>query len=148
METITINAPEGKSILTTKEENRVIIDFINEFDPFQITTFKQAYRAAPKWAKDEYTADYNTQMTDSVSCFVKIRLIIATLNNGWKPDFTNIKQEKWFILPYFNCTGLWYAVFNASSGNAFGVRLCFPTKELAEYFWKHFQGLYMNYILL
>lgn len=80
----------------------------------------------------------------------KLEIIIEALNEGWKPDFNNIKQSKWYC--YFNgsYTGLgcsYSAVSPATAAAGFGVRLCLKSKELADYIGEQFKYLYKEMLL-
>ena len=82
----------------------------------------------------------------------KIKLIVEALNEGWKPDWTNSSEYKYY--PWFKMGG--------SSGSGFlfdgydywhtssdcGYRLCFKSSELAKYAGKQFEGLYRDYFLM
>ena len=75
---------------------------------------------------------------------MKLSIIARALNEGWKADWTDHSQYKYY--PWFEYKsgfgfssanyGNWYA--DASVGS----RLCFKNRELAEYAGKQFQSLY------
>ena len=80
----------------------------------------------------------------------KLEIIIEALNEGWKPDFNDIKQSKWYC--YFNgsLTGLgcsYSYVSPATAATAFGVRLCLKYKEIADYVGEQFTDLYEEMLL-
>ena len=80
----------------------------------------------------------------------KLEIIIEALNEGWKPDFNDIKQSKWYC--YFNgsLTGLGYSGSANSptyAAASFGVRLCLKSKELADYVGEQFTDLYKEMLL-
>ena len=80
----------------------------------------------------------------------KLEIIIEALNEGWKPDFNNTQQIKWYC--YFNWA---LAGFGCSSAYAsptyadarIGVRLCLKNKELADYIGEQFTDLYEKMLL-
>jgi hypothetical protein len=109
--------------------------------------------------------------------YLRLRIITAALNEGWEPDFTNRKQDKYY--PWFwlytrkeldelsdmerkkgisfganansgaYCGFLYANTSNAPSvANAgIGSRLCFKSKELAEYAGRQFIGLYLDFLI-
>lgn len=76
----------------------------------------------------------------------KLIIIAEALNEGWKPDWSNGKWDKYY--PWFDMEdsasggfsyddyGYWYTLSAVSS------RLCFKSRELAEYAGKTFQSIY------
>lgn len=117
--------------------------------------------------RDPEVADDNK---DILAC-LKLRIITAALNEGWKPKFT-IGEYRYF--PYFrlysgediirmseeeqsrvvyrsnndaNANGGVSYAYDSAYVNAFiWSRLAFKTKELAEYAGKQFIKLYANYL--
>lgn len=115
------------------------------------------------------------ESTDIVA-YLKLRIITAALNEGWKPQFT---KDEWRYYPWFyfytqeefdrlseqdkkNCVlfggraaggadaGFVYAnsVCAPSAASAgIGSRLCFKTSELAKYAGKQFIDIYADYLL-
>jgi len=72
-------------------------------------------------------------------------------NNGkpWAPDWDNSSQYKYW--PWFNMSssGLSFSDFDFSySLSNVGSRLCFLSRELAEYAGKQFKDLYEKYFLI
>lgn len=80
----------------------------------------------------------------------KLEIVIEALNEGWKPDWEDYSQEKWF--PYFfgsnagfGCSISYYLPANAIAH--FGVRLCCKSKEIANYVGTQFFNLYKEMLL-
>lgn len=109
-----------------------------------------------------------------ILAYLKIRIIVAALNEGWEPKFT---KDEWRYYPYFyvltkeeyehlkdedkgRCVGRSYVYANAdgclvyaftfngvaNSGTGYGVRLAFLTKELAQYAGKQFLDIWADFI--
>ena len=80
----------------------------------------------------------------------KLVIIAEALNEGWKPDWKN--GNEWKYYPWFRMSsgsGLAYGAYASRySYSAVGSRLCFKTGELAEYAGKQFKKLYEDYFLL
>ena len=75
--------------------------------------------------------------------FAKLAIIVKALNEGWVPNWNNTNEYKY--IPYFKMlpfgfVGARYASWATFSG--VGSRLCYRTKELAEYAGKQFEQLY------
>lgn len=118
-----------------------------------------------------FTNDYSKDLV----AYLKLRIIVAALNEGWKPKFTENESRyyPWFYLytkeqynklideekgrcvlrsgygTYSYCGFMFcYADYDASfSFTNFGSQLAFKTKELAEYAGKQFIDLYANFYL-
>ena len=80
--------------------------------------------------------------------YAQLKVIVKALNEGWQPDWNNSNQYKyypWFVMEggfrfddvHYHCTG-----------SLVGSRLCFKSRELAEYAGKTFKKLYEQYFLL
>lgn len=88
----------------------------------------------------------------SIIAFYKLTIIARALNEGWKPNWKDTKEYKWY--PWFRVNsdaagvGYSYTYSTASYANAaVGSRLCFKSEELATYFGKHFEDLFSEYLL-
>ena len=80
----------------------------------------------------------------------KLEIIIEALNEGWKPDFNDIKQSKWYCCFTWSGTGIVFSLSHISPTRAnadFGVRLCLKSKELADYIGEQFKYLYEEMLL-
>ena len=84
----------------------------------------------------------------SMLAYHKLTVITRALNNGWKPNWDDQNEWKYYPLFRYVNAGLSYAyTINAASNTtaAFGSRLCFPTSALAKYAAEHFADLYRDY---
>ena len=84
----------------------------------------------------------------SMLAYHKLTVITRALNNGWKPNWDDQNEWKYYPLFRYVNAGLSYASANysATSTNALiGSRLCFPTSALAKYAAEHFADLYRDY---
>lgn len=92
----------------------------------------------------------NDDLEEDEIAYRQIKLIVKALNDGWVPDWTNTNQYKyapWFNMGSssgvgFSCYG--YVSWSAVSG--VGSRLCFKSRELAEYAGKQFTEIYKKYM--
>ena len=75
----------------------------------------------------------------------KLEIIIEALNEGWKPDWENYSQKKWYSYFYKSAAGLWYSYSDLSPTHVltyFGVRLICKSEEIADYAGQQFLDLY------
>lgn len=79
-----------------------------------------------------------------------IKMLVKSLNEGWVPDWSNSKEVKYY--PWFEMGGSSGFRFDGcdSWGSASGVgsRLCFKSRELAEYAGKQFTDVYKQFMTL
>lgn len=175
MKEIKIQIPEGK---------KVVLTFVDESDNPPVTerikTFNNAYNELGDehplicQYRDTYLKYSGNRMTNDLIAYLKLRIIVAALNEGWEPKFTEDEYRyfPWFrfyteeeynkldneekercVLRSGNGThssfGFVYcgAVFDASySSTYYGSRLALRTSELAIYAGKQFIKEYLDYI--
>lgn len=166
---ITIKIPEGKraewinGVLTLvdepKEENIPVTERIKTFeDACNALGDEHPFVTQYRLTAAAYKGD---PMTQDLIAYLKLRIIVAALNEGWEPQFTEDEYRyfPWFYLytkeEYDNLNdeekrrcvgrsfnganadgGVSYAYANyafSGSGSSHGARLAFRTRELAEY---------------
>ena len=90
----------------------------------------------------------NGDLPDEVA-YKKLKVIIKAINNGWNPDRNDADQKKWY--PWFNSSsgvGFSYANYDyAGTYSNVGSRLCFESKEKANYMATQFIDLYKEFLL-
>ena len=86
--------------------------------------------------------------------YLKLRIITYALNEGWKPEFEEVTEPRFY--PWFSletsrvvCSGCYAYKVNASmySFSSHGSRLAFKSKELAEYAGKQFIEIYEDWFI-
>lgn len=89
---------------------------------------------------------------DSIIAFYKLTIIARALNEGWKPNWKDSSEYKWF--PWFkvnrDAAGVGCSTTNTTASSAtalLGSRLCCKSDELATYFGKQFENLWSEYLL-
>jgi len=119
----------------------------------RIKTFKDVLEELGMLAPNkQILLDYNGADPDLISsqAHLKLTFIARALNEGWKPDWSNSSQYKYF--PWFReKTG-----FGLSFGGvdrwftytSVGSRLCFNTYELAEYAATQFADIYNDFLTI
>jgi len=79
-----------------------------------------------------------------------IKVIVEVLNEGWVPDWKNDSQYKYY--PWFDMSsgsGLSFVGYGGrNSGSSVGSRLCFKSRELAEYAGKQFIKEYTDFFII
>lgn len=84
----------------------------------------------------------------SMLAYHKLTVITRALNNGWKPNWDDQNEWKYYPLFRYVNAGLSYASSHtaaACTDATIGSRLCFPTSALAKYAAEHFADLYRDY---
>lgn len=72
------------------------------------------------------------------------------LNEGWTPDWSNHSEVKYY--PYFEMRGSsgfrFHGYDHWAANSNVGSRLCFKSRELAEYAGKQFQHIYKSFMVI
>lgn len=83
--------------------------------------------------------------------FHKLVIIIRALNEGWRPDWADTDQAKWFLWWYTEGSAGLACAYSSSAPSTtaarIGSRLCFKSEALAVYAAKTFKSLYEDYLL-
>jgi len=90
------------------------------------------------------------RLRKSIIAFYKLTIIIEALNEGWEPNWWDNNERKFYN--YFYCPS-GSGFFCSCTGFAFtsadvGSRLCFKSRNLAEYALSQFKDLYEDYLLI
>lgn len=147
--------------LTEDEGNGSIFDyFYKEEDYEEITDRVKTYEDACKVLGVEPINEQNAKAQGFRSDEIarrKLETIAAALNEGWKPDWNNTDQYKYY--PYFyiqenakgkGSAGLSYAgAYSAATDTSanVGSRLCFYALRLARYAGNQFTDLYEQILI-
>ena len=94
--------------------------------------------------------------TNDEIAYRKLKTIAEALNEGWRPDWANSNEYKywpWFVynpaIAGFSCAHTNASAYAASLTSAtVGSRLCYKTRELATYAGRQFEGLYNDFLLI
>lgn len=169
-----IEIPEGKTAVW-RNGILTLIDEPEKDVRKRIKTFEDACREigidAEAWNRDKISLG----LEPDVLAFLKLRIIVKALNEGWEPQFTEdeCRYYPWFILytreeynkldeeeksrvvyrSYYayalggvSCA---YAVSDSSYTYAsIGVRLAFKTSELAAYCGRQFLDIWADFVFL
>jgi hypothetical protein len=120
-----------------------------EFDFRTIKTFNDACKAFGTSEK-EFNKKFDALGLDPDTInYEKLKLVIKAVNNGWKPNWQDCNQPKFY--PWFEVLSSGFG-FDSSSYNctfAFtgcGSRLCFQSREKSDYTAKQFIELYNGFL--
>lgn len=82
----------------------------------------------------------------------KLIIIAEALNEGWKPDWSDWDQYKyypWFDMEKSASGGFSCNIYDSRvTASLVGSRLCFKSPELAEYAGTQFLDLYKDYFVI
>lgn len=170
-----IEIPEGKTAVW-RNGILTLIDEPEKDVRKRIKTFEDACHEigidAEAWNRDKISLG----LEPDVLAFLKLRIIVKALNEGWEPQFTEdeCRYYPWFILytgEEYNkldeeeksrvvCRSSSYAYalggvscasasYDSSFSNAYiGVRLAFKTSELAAYCGRQFLDIWADFVFL
>lgn len=130
-------------------------------DSFGVKFFKKDIKDRIKSFEDacsELSLDPNNCIPNVENCvpedqgptiaFLKLSIIARALNEGWKANWNDSSEYKYF--PWFkydrSASGFVYSYADCTyTYTYFGARLCFKSSELAEYAGEQFTQLYNIY---
>lgn len=170
-----IEIPEGKTAVW-RNGILTLIDEPEKDARKRIKTFEDACHEigidAEAWNRDKISLG----LEPDVLAFLKLRIIVKALNEGWEPQFTEdeCRYYPWFILytgeeynkldeeeksrvvcrSYnyaYALGGVSYAYASYDSSGTFaniGVRLAFKTSELAAYCGRQFLDIWADFVFL
>lgn len=141
------DAPTKKVLEALLNKKYLIPQKITE----RVKTFEDALAIVPPSENLKILLAYNgfDVVMRGAQAMAKLQVITTALNEGWKPDWTNSGEYKWY--PYFKKSGsglsfdgavLWYTFTTV------GSRLCFKSRELAEYAAEQFKDIYTEFMAL
>ena len=109
----------------------------------KVKTFEDACLIAGIDPKKRLQLMHECYFDESAIAFEKLKIIISVLNEGWKPNWSNSYERKWYprfrLVPFeFSDAGYYYGTTHTNSGS----RLCFQNEKLAQYCGTQFTDLY------
>lgn len=132
----------GSKELKTVLEESFGKDFFSQDVTERVKTYLDACHELGREPLDEKKL-LELGLTEHDIAYQKLTLIIEALNEGWKADVCDANVRRWY--PWFEPNGSpsSFAFRDSDSGFAFafagcGSRLCYKTRELAEYSAKQF----------
>ena len=95
-------------------------------------------------------SELTKQQAKGVVAHFKLMVIAEALNDGWKPNWKDSSEWKyypWFEIQSASGFRLDTVDYNCTD-SIVGSRLCFKSRELAEYAAKQFEDLYKQFFTL
>lgn len=172
MRKLEIEIPDGKmaqwvnNVLTLVDEKpqnvmeriKTFEDAVEELSNRAMNGDKDAGKLLDEWKISSHVG------SKDLLAYLKLRIITSALNEGWKPEFEEETERRYY--PWFKLNtsrvvgrdgnfahvhfGLVYADADYTSSYSYtidGSRLAFKSKELAEYAGKQFVEIYEEYCL-
>jgi hypothetical protein len=86
------------------------------------------------------------ELSEDEVAYIKLKTIVKALNEGWKPNWDNSNEPKYYPWFYMNKPGFRLSIVYCYYRNSsVGSRLCFQKQEVAEYAAKQFFDLYKTF---
>lgn len=175
MKKIEIEIPEGKEVQWVGDTLKLVD--IKKPITERIKTFDDAVRELgnhPFVKEYALINPFNYSYSSDIVAYLRLRIIVAALNEGWKPKFTegehrysplfytftkeeydklDDRKKRHCVLHSSSNTNSYISfmfcctAFDDSFASSVGSQLAFKTKELAEYAGKQFIDLYANFYL-
>ena len=118
----------------------------------KITTFETACLALGILATIPDFSAMPENLQSPMLAHYKLVIIAKAINGDWTPDWNNSNQYKytpWFDMRSSASGGFSYYVCDDwRTYSRVGSRLCFETREKAEYAGKQFEALYKEYFVI
>lgn len=120
----------------------------------RVKTFEDACLAAKLQPGDNVNLIllYNGQNKDmiSIQAYSKLIIIARALNEGWEPNWADSNEYKYYPWMKYQAGSGFSDSYCAYSHTctSVGSRLCFKTRELAEYAATQFKDIYNDFLTL
>ncbi|MDR1938262.1 MAG: hypothetical protein LBQ73_07175 [Tannerellaceae bacterium] len=123
-------------------------DIFSEKITDRVKTLEDAFEETGRPATPEFN-DVPEDMRDWFKALYNGAVYIEALNEGWKADYTNGNERKWF--PWFNVSLSGFAFRDALFGYSaptagYAARLCLKSCDLAEYAGNNITDVYEKII--
>lgn len=152
MKTLQIDEKEAKKLFknASAEFKQILVDTFGEkFFSEKITDRVKTFEDACEIKGINPLSLFHPSDTKDEIAYKKIKIIAEVLNEGWKPDWTNHGEYKYY--PYFemNKTGFGFSYyFTWRTATVVGSRLTYKSSELATYAGTKFKKLYKEYMVI
>jgi len=94
--------------------------------------------------------EFTEGRSDDEKAYMILVRLAKVLNEGWEPDWSNSNEYKYY--PWFEMKGSsGFRFLGNDSWGTFslvGSRLCFKSRELAEYAGKQFEDVYRKFMVI
>lgn len=149
MQTLKIEIPQGFEVasfdqstgqITFKEKPKNVMERIKNIDDVL---------ADNSLTKQAFTIQCHGLDTDEQAYRI-LKLLAKSLNEGWTPDWNDDNQYKYYPRFYMGVSSgfRFYDCDGWNTNSYVGSRLCFKSRELAEYAGKQFTDVYKQFMLI
>jgi hypothetical protein len=118
----------------------------------EIKTFEDACNALEILAIIPELGTTPEEFSGPILAHYKLMVIAKAINGDWKPDWSDSNQWKyypWFDMRSSASGGFSYDGYDCwDPGSGVGSRLCFESREKAEYAGTQFKDLYEEYFVI
>jgi len=121
-----------------------------KFDYTSIKTFEDACKKIGIEPAEPEIKAVHSEVIKSMVAYYKLVIIFLAINNGWKPDWSDRDQYKYFAWFWVLSSGFGFVDSLCVCDDAIscaGSRLCTDTREKAKYVAAQFEDLYRDYLL-
>jgi hypothetical protein len=123
-----------------------------EFDFRTIESVEDALKRVDEPTLQEYLKSIDGFNTPDERAYKDKKLVAKALRGDWEPDYENRNQDKWEPFFYWSPgSGFVFTdsffIFGSTITDS-GSRLCFPNKEMSDYFGKQFIDLHRTYLTI
>ena len=156
MKDLEFGIPEGYVQDKTKTTSeKLVFTYVKKCSDINIMerlkSFDDAVEICEELGIDISDIIFNSTDTKDEKYYKELKIISMAANKGWKPDWANTNQKKWYS--HFNCSPVFafsitlydYVFADAYYG---GSRLCCGEQKIAEYIGKQFTKKYKYYLVL
>lgn len=136
--------------------NTTVLQAVKTVAPKDITKRVKTYAdACAVLGIEPMNKDVLTKLgfTKDEIAYRKLKTIAEALNEGWRPDWANGNEYKYWPWFVYNPAVAGFANADASYAatiaiTSVGFRLCYKTRELATYAGRQFEGIYNDFLLI
>lgn len=144
--TININGKDVEITLTKEQIDKITKS--NQKVTDRIKTFEDVLKDQ-NISEDDFYSSCKELTIDEIA-YKKLKLIAKSINEDWTPNWNDSNEYKYY--PYFDMrenVGFSFSqCYCWSTFACVGSRLCFKTKELAEYSGKQFISIYKEFLII
>ena len=129
------------------------INTVKSEQEFDFTTIKTEKDAFEKMGMDVAVMPDLSKLPERfgfLTALFILSVVIEAINNGWKADFSNHHQPKYFVYGWVSSSGLVFSdsYYHCDYAVAYaGFPLYVETPEKAKYIFKQFPKLYKAWLL-
>lgn len=157
MKTLQIDEKNAKKLYpTASAEFKATLEdtFGKEFFSHKITDRVKSFEDAcvilginSRTVLPELPTTYLNNDLRSIQAYAKLTVIIRALNEGWTPDWDNSDEPKYYCWFEKKKSGfVLNLVLYHCTVTPVGSRLCFKSRELAQYAGEQFQSIYNDFL--